>query len=225
MSQLPAERRDAATPALADQWEAEALTAIEQVDDPATAEGLLARIKLAEQAIRLARLGAERERRWGRVRLLGERRYGELLGPPAPGKRTDLEPLSAAERSTGADHEARRQARELAAVPDAVFTQYVEAQDRPTRAGLLRAAKGHRAERSKAHRPSDGEDHALARLWDARAAVRDFNRLAADIAFSDTGADVIASVKREIEMDLETSLGFVQHAADDALNRILEGSS
>jgi hypothetical protein len=83
---LPVVRTTGATLAQADAWEVDALAAIDAVDDPDAAEELLARIKLAEQADQARRLGAERAQRWGRVKLLGERRYGELLGPGCPGR-------------------------------------------------------------------------------------------------------------------------------------------
>lgn len=124
MSGLPATRTDA-TPALADQWEADALAAIDHVDSPEQAEELLQRIKLAEQAIRLSRLGAEREQRWGRVRLLGERRYGELLGPAERGGDRRSDQVSSADLKP-AEKQARSEARRLAAVPEPVFSEYVE---------------------------------------------------------------------------------------------------
>jgi hypothetical protein len=80
MSALPALREPLA-PAVADQWESDALVAIERVETPEAAESLLAQVRVAEEAIRLAELGRDRERRWARVRLLAERKYGELLGP------------------------------------------------------------------------------------------------------------------------------------------------
>jgi len=140
MSALPA-RRDDITLVEADQWEADALEAIENVATPEDAEALLLRIKLAEQAIRLAKLGAEREQRWGRVRLLGERRYGELLGPPEPGKRSDL---FQGERGSVDSNTAHR-AREVAAVAEADpqgFEEYLDTAPNPTRAGLLREVGG-----------------------------------------------------------------------------------
>jgi len=139
---LPATRGSEATPALADQWEADALAAIESVATPEAAEAVLARIKLAAQAIKLAELGADYEKRWGRIRLLGERRYGELLGPAKVGgpnieggvvTASNDGPVSSAERK------AQHDARQVASVPEDDFNEYVETAERPTRAGVLRA--------------------------------------------------------------------------------------
>lgn len=134
---LPVRRDEATTPALADQWEADALEAIEAVTDPDAAEQLLRRIKVAEQAIKLAKLGAEREQRWGRVRLLGERRYGELLGPP---KNAAEAGAVRGTDSSSAEREAQRVAREVASVPEETFNGYIDGAEQPTRAGLLREA-------------------------------------------------------------------------------------
>jgi phage N-6-adenine-methyltransferase len=120
---------------LADQWEADALQAIDAVVDPEQAESLLARIKVAEQAIRLSRLGGDRERRWGRVRLLGERRYGELLGPAEHSRRPEVVTGS---NNLPAERKAQHEARQVADVPEPVFAEYVETAGQPTRAGLLR---------------------------------------------------------------------------------------
>lgn len=136
MSALPA-RVDSVLPAQADQWEADALDAIGRVETPEQAENLLARIKLAEQAIRLAELGREREQRWGRVRLMGERRYGELLGPAMPAAEAGAVRGS---NTSGSERFAQHQARVVAAVPEEDFTEYVDTAEHPTRAGLLRVA-------------------------------------------------------------------------------------
>jgi hypothetical protein len=135
VSALPA-RRDDATLVDADLWEADALAAIESVTTPEEAEQLLGKIKLAAQAIRLSKVGAEREQRWGRIRLLGERRYGELLGPAKTGRPEGN--VSSADVSSSAEREAARVAREVAAVPAPVFSEYVDTEPAPTRAGLLR---------------------------------------------------------------------------------------
>lgn len=135
MSALPAKRDDLSL-VEADLWEADALEAIENVDTPEAAEALLGKIKLAAQAIRLSKLGAEREQRWGRIRLLGERRYGELLGPASIGGHreghvtgSNVEPAS---------RKAQHDARQVADVPEPVFAEYVDTAPQPTRAGLLR---------------------------------------------------------------------------------------
>lgn len=118
------------------------MLAIDSVETPEDAESLLGRIKVAEQAIRLSKLGAEREQRWGRVRLMGERRYGELLPKPEPGKRTDRGPVTSGNGSlSGAQRVEQNRARSVSSVPEAVFTEYVESAPKPSRAGLLRAVE------------------------------------------------------------------------------------
>lgn len=138
MSALPVPRPDSFAPAVAEQLEADALDAIAQVHEPEDAEALLIRVKLAEQAVRLSQLGRDYERRWGRVRLLAERRYGELLGPA---KTREESGAVRGTDTTPAEREAKSQARKIAAVPEPVFTEYVEATETPTRAGLLRHAE------------------------------------------------------------------------------------
>jgi site-specific DNA-methyltransferase (adenine-specific) len=120
-----------------DALEESALDAIESVKEPDEAERLLAKVRAVQEAQRLARLGADYEKRWGVVRLKAERKYGELLPPKQPGKRTDLEPLSAGQRLTNAEELAASKARQVAAVPPEVFEDFIETEDEPTRAGLL----------------------------------------------------------------------------------------
>src|SRR6516165_10639019 len=81
---------EGATLAEIDRAEEFVFAAIDGVQTPDEAEQLLRQVTAAEQAIRLARIGAEREQRWGGFRLRAERRYGELLGPPTDkgGRRT-----------------------------------------------------------------------------------------------------------------------------------------
>jgi phage N-6-adenine-methyltransferase len=131
--------------------EAAPFAAIEAVDDPEAAEELLARIKLAAQAIRLSKLGADREKRWGRVRLLGERRYGELLGPAEPTGRGSKTSVS----DTNAERQARHQARQVADVPEDVFTEYVQEEERPSRAGLLKMAVHYSSQTDEWETPQD----------------------------------------------------------------------
>lgn len=138
MSALPAQRSPGATLVEADQWEADALAALENIETPEQAEALLGRIKLAEQAIRLSKLGAEREQRWGRIRLLGEQLYGRLLPDAEHGgdrRSSDTQSLEL----TDAQKKERERARSVADVPDDIFNEYVETEPQPTRAGLLRA--------------------------------------------------------------------------------------
>jgi|GEM_PF-2653635 len=77
-------------------------------------------------------------RRWSIVRLKSERKYGELLGPKEPGKRTDLEPVTACDRS---GRMARNRARQVFAVPPEAFDTYLSEADEPTRSELLRTGK------------------------------------------------------------------------------------
>lgn len=136
MTNLPA-ARTGTTLVEADQWEADALAAIDAVATPEAAEALLGKIKLADQAVRLSKLGAEREQRWGRVRVLAERRYGELLPPPkSPAEAGAVRGT----HSSDTERQAQRQARAVAAVPEPVFKEYIETAPQPTRAGLLREA-------------------------------------------------------------------------------------
>jgi hypothetical protein len=135
------------TPAVADAWEDNALSAIDDVETPEAGEDLLARVRLAADAMRLAKLGEERERRWGALRLKAERRYGELLPPKQPGKRTDMEPVRAAHRSTPAERTAQKEARKVAAVPAERFDGYVNSATKPSRAGLLASKPRKRGKR------------------------------------------------------------------------------
>lgn len=126
------------SPAVLDRMEADALDAIEHVSDPESAERLLAQVKAVAEAQRLAKVGAEYEQRWGRVRLMAERRYGELLGPPkAP---AEAAAVTGGNRLEPAEKAAQHKARQVASVPESTFTEYVEQEEKPTRSGLLRAA-------------------------------------------------------------------------------------
>ena len=146
--------RNGATPALADQWEAEALDAIENVQDPAEAERLLGRVTLATEAMRIAKLGEDRERRWKALWLKAERRYGELLPPKQPGKRTDK---ATSGSLPGVDPDQAKRARKVAAVPDDVFNDYVANDPKPSREGLLRKA----TDPKKRPRENDAEKPAV----------------------------------------------------------------
>lgn len=66
--------------------------------------------------------------------LRAERRYGELLGPRKPGRRSDVEPLTAGKRLTGADHVAANQARKVWEVDEPVFEAYLADAEKPSRA-------------------------------------------------------------------------------------------
>ena len=123
--------REDASLAEIDRMEQAAADAISDVQDPDAAEQLLHQVTVAEHAVRLAKVSEEREQRWGRLRLLSERRYGELLPPKQPGKKA----------VTGGDRSARMtasRARKVADVPKDDFDDYVNTTARPTRSGLLR---------------------------------------------------------------------------------------
>ena len=95
-----------------DAMELEAVDAIGSVTRPEEAEALLRKVKAVHEAQRLARVGAEYEKRWSIVRLKSERKYGELLGPAENhGPAT----VTAGNGSTGADRKARSRARQVAA--------------------------------------------------------------------------------------------------------------
>jgi len=61
------------------------------------------------------------ERRWRGIRLRAERRYGELLGPKRPGKRTS-------DRLSEVEHKSRERARKVAAVPAEKFEDYLSSE-------------------------------------------------------------------------------------------------
>ena len=121
-----------------DAMERDALDAIENVTNPDEAERLLAQVKAVHEAVRLARLGAEYEKRWSSVRLRAERRHGELLGPPM--SQQEAGAISAG-NSSNAERVAAHKARQVAAVPDEVFETFIETADALSRAGLIRKAR------------------------------------------------------------------------------------
>lgn len=119
-----------------DAMENDALNAIENVTEPNEAERLLAKVRAVQEAQRLARLGADYEKRWGVVRLKAERKYGELLGP------ADNKGPATVTRSHGSsERKAIERARQVAQVPDEVFDGYLKKAEEPTRAELLRTSK------------------------------------------------------------------------------------
>lgn len=124
------------TPAALDALEAEALDAIDSVTTPEEAEVLLRRVKLAEDAARLAQIGGERAQRWAGLKLRAERRYGELLGPAVPGGHN----VRVSDRQSDSGYKSRQRARDVATVPEPEFQEYVDTAAKPSRAGLLAAA-------------------------------------------------------------------------------------
>lgn len=119
-----------------EQLESDALHAIESVTEPGEAERLLAKVRAVQEAQRLARIGADYEKRWGVVRLKAERKYGELLGPAE-----NKGQATVTRSDSGAERMAASRARQVAEVPDEVFDGYIEQADEPTRAELLRTSK------------------------------------------------------------------------------------
>ena len=90
--------------ARADQWEADALDAIDRVTDPADAERLLAEVATTADAMRRLGKAGDRERPLGgRCKLRAEARCGELLAhrEPLPAdRRCHRSDTSHAERKT-----------------------------------------------------------------------------------------------------------------------------
>ncbi len=118
-----------------------AVEAIEAVGTPEAAEELLRRITAYQQAVRLAQIGQEQERRWCGIRLQAERKMGELLGPADRSAHVaEARGVSVGDTSSHAERVAVSKARKVAAVPEEVFTEYIQTAEKPTRAGLLRAA-------------------------------------------------------------------------------------
>jgi site-specific DNA-methyltransferase (adenine-specific) len=120
-----------------DALEESALEAIESVTEPDQAERLLAKVRAVQEAQRLARLGADYEKRWGVVRLKAERKWGHLLGPAKIGENRHTSSVSGSDAKSGSEREAARVARKVAAIPPEVFDEFIETEDEPTRAGLL----------------------------------------------------------------------------------------
>lgn len=116
----------------------EAMKAVENVETPEEADRLLRMITAYQAAVKLAQIGRVHEQRWAGVRLRAERKMGELLGPATTGGQR--EGHVSGTNVEGAERVMQHQARKLAAVPEDVFTSYVETAEEPTRAGLLREA-------------------------------------------------------------------------------------
>ena len=121
-----------------DRAEQAAYAAIDAVQDPDAAEDLLCQVKVAEHAIRIAKVSADREQRWAGLRLRAERRYGELLGPPMSRRETGG---VTGRNTSGADRAAQSRARKVAAVPEVEFEAYLADTPKPTHAGLVRDRK------------------------------------------------------------------------------------
>lgn len=109
---------------------------IREAATPDEAEDLLRRTTLAEKANQLLRLGEEMEGKWRRTRLRAWRRWGELLGPAEIGTNR-FSSVRSSDATTGAEREARRQARKVAAVPEADFEVYVLTTSKPSPSALI----------------------------------------------------------------------------------------
>ena len=132
---------------VADRYEIQALAAIEDIQDPDEADRLLRIVTAIADVVRLQKLGEDRERRWGAVKLRAERKYAELLPPVKPGppegsrnnpKGTSGPNGDGNDISSKPERDARDKARKVAAVDKDRFEDYVNTDPKPSRAGLLR---------------------------------------------------------------------------------------
>lgn len=181
--------REGMTPELADRMEATAADMIEQVQDPDEAEKLLGAVTVAGDAMRIQKLGADRERRWKVLRLKAERRYGELL-PPAEMGAPKGNRNAAANNVSGsyvdpAQRNAQKRARKVAAIPKETFEEYVATAEAPSREGVLRATSEPKAAPRPRQKTATGkplwEDESVL-AWVARrsAAGRTRDQIMAD---------------------------------------------
>lgn len=151
-------KQNAITPAESDEWATDVIATLSAAQTPEQAEQLLRRVTTVEEAIRLARLGEERERQWCGLRLKAERRYGELLGPAEP-KNRHHPSVTARNARSGDERVAQNRARKVAAVQQQKFDNYIKTNAKPSRAGLLRATA-----ESKQRRPKQKTEDGAA-LW------------------------------------------------------------
>lgn len=128
--------------------EVDALDAIGRVTDPSEAERLLRKVRAVQEAQRFLRLGAEYEKRWGVLRLKAERKYGVLLGPAMLGGERKADQVAGSNLNS-AEKSAAHKARQVAQVPDKVFHEFIENEDEPTRAGLLRRVAARKDSKAK----------------------------------------------------------------------------
>ena len=111
---------------------------------PEQAERFLRAATTAQEARRIYIFCSEQEDDWRAIKLIAFRRCGELLGPaetgPPKGSR------NAAKNNVSdthvilsdGDRDFRRRARQVAAVPQEQFDEYLREEPKPTRAGLLK---------------------------------------------------------------------------------------
>lgn len=155
-SALPEVLPDAASPAQIAQLEADALDAIETVDSPEEAEELLGKVSGFEHVIRLMKMGEEYERRWAIVRLRAWRRFGQLLGHvEEQAHKGRGHSVTASNAISGADRKARNGARQVAAISEEKFEDYVAIEPNPTRSGLIKA-HGVKQTRKRQRAPDTG---------------------------------------------------------------------
>lgn len=120
----------------------QALDALKDVTTPDEAESLLARVKVAAEAARVMHLGKALSRDWRTIEIKAERKWGELLGKAEPKNRhsADIPSVTGGHASSDSERKAVKEARKIFAVPEAVFEEYVETAEQPSKAGLLRTA-------------------------------------------------------------------------------------
>lgn len=114
--------------------------ALAEVDNPEDADELWRRVKAVSEAARLARVSEATLVTFRRVQLRAKRRYGELLGPAENhGPAT----VTARHGSTDGDRKTTERARNLAAIPEPVFTAHLEQSDpdKLSEAGVIREAR------------------------------------------------------------------------------------
>lgn len=124
-----------------DALETDAADALANVQDPAEAELLLAKVATVAEAARLRKLAGDRVRRWAGLRLKCEARYGELLGEAKRGNPHKSNVTGGHIKRS--DRKARERARKVAAAKAAdpeAFAAYVDEDPKPSRAGLLGGA-------------------------------------------------------------------------------------
>lgn len=129
--------------ASADRAEVNAGDWVKSVTDADEALEMFTQIRAAARAVaELKKHGADRVRRWNTLMLKAERRYGQLLGPsPGAGRPTGTNNVSSGDNISHADRIIRSKARQVAAVDEDVFRDYLYGTASPTRSGLLKAGQ------------------------------------------------------------------------------------
>lgn len=150
------------------------------VGDAADAEQFWRIVSAADLAARVVKLHEDEQLRYAKLKLRAERRWGELLPPPkdSQGERSELIP--GGKKLNSSDTHARHRAREVAAVPAAVFTKYVDKAKDPEllrRARLLRIAREARATEAR-----EESVEAISQEGDIEIRHGDFRESLADLA-------------------------------------------